>query len=199
MRCHNCHRNAMFLAGPNGAVPLCLDCNLKLEAMEHRKLDAIGRTLNYIDDQMDATAGLPRMGARFQPQPPPIVIAGDHVLNHIRVSDSHIGILNTGTIGSIDNAIGHLATEGHKDVALSLKMLAEGIAASEALSVPQRRQAMELIDALASEAATPPERRRTAVARALIVDLAQVVGGVASASQLWSTYGPAVSVFFGLS
>jgi len=166
-------------------------------AIEFRKLEERERALDYIAGEMDAIAGFP-VTPRLAPRARPVVLAGNTVLNNIRIANSQIGVLNTGTIGSIDNAIGLVRRDGSKEMAEALKALTEAVATSRDLGDDKRDSALELVSAIASEAATPPDRRRTSVARALVVDLASVLGGVAATVQLWASYGPAIKAFFHL-
>ncbi|HEY4304744.1 MAG TPA: hypothetical protein VGM82_09765 [Gemmatimonadaceae bacterium] len=187
----------MFLAGPNHEIPLCLDCNLKLQTLQTRQLAEMERALNHTVDQMELIAGFP-LGGKFPPRPQPAIIAGGAVLNNIRIADSQIGVLNTGSIGSIDAAITVVRESGSPDLASALKSFTENVAKSPELTTEQRRDLVDLISTLATEAASPPVRRKPAVARAIAVDIAQLISGAASLAQLWSSYAPAVKAFFGI-
>ena len=72
MRCQQCGTPAMFLAGPDNKIPLCLDCNLKLQTLHTQQLAEMERALNHTVDQMDSIAGFP-LGGKFPPRPQPTI------------------------------------------------------------------------------------------------------------------------------
>lgn len=195
MQCQQCGRNALYLFGPGNNIPLCIDCYGKLMAIEFRRMEELERQQDRIEAEMNAMVGFD-FKPRVPPRQRPVVLAGNTVLNNIRVSNSQIGVLNTGTIGSIDNAVGLIRESGAPQVAKSLQAIAEGLAADSTLGHEKRDVALELLSGISTEAATPTPRRRTAVARALIVDLAQILSGAAATAQLWVQYGPVIEDFF---
>jgi hypothetical protein len=186
----------MFLAGPERNIPLCLDCNLKLQALQTRQVAELERALNHTVDEMEAIAGFP-LGGKFPPRAQPVFV-GKAVLNNIHITDSQIGILNTGSIQSIDSAITLVRNGGDPAVASALASLTEGIARDSTLTADQRRDLVDLVSTIAVEAAAPVGKRRSAVVRALTIDIAQFVSGVAGLAQLWSMYGPIIKAHFGI-
>jgi len=144
------------------------------------------RLLNFASAELDMAAGLPGFTPRFPPRPRPVVITGNTVLNNIKIANSQIGIVNTGTIGTIDNAVGLIRESGNQDVAKMLATMTEALANDAAIDRRTRDEALELLSAVATEAATPKEARRVTVARALLVDLSQILGGAGAAAQLWT-------------
>jgi hypothetical protein len=187
----------MFWAGPDNEVPLCLDCNLKLQTLQARQLAEMERALNHTVEQMEMIAGFP-LGGKFPPRPQPAIIAGGAVLNNIHIADSQVGVLNTGSIGSIDAAITVVRNEGSQELATALSNFTEEVAKNQDLTAEHRREVVDLVSTIATEAATPQQRRKPAVIRAIVVDISQLISGAASLAQLWASYGPIVKAFFGL-
>lgn len=65
----------MFFVGPeDGRVALCLDCTMKLQALQREQLDDNERMINYLADQLEMVAGIPGLAPRFPPRQHPIAI-----------------------------------------------------------------------------------------------------------------------------
>jgi hypothetical protein len=159
-------------------TPLCLDCYFKFSQMEQQQLENHERMLNYIDDEMASTVGLPPMGPRFSPRPRPVVIAGAK-LHNINVNNSVVGTINTGSIGSVDQSITALTQNGEPELAEAIKALSEAILQSGDLSRNQKNELIESLSAISREAATPASARQNTVAVSLL-DKAMKVTALAS-------------------
>ena len=133
----------------------------------HPHIEDNERWLNYLHDEMAATVGVLPIGARFPPRPRPLILSGVK-MNNINVSNSVVGTINTGTIGVIDQSISALAHTGATDLAQAVKELSEAILRSGDLTSNQKNEVVEGLSVVAEEAAAPQERRRNAVARAII-------------------------------
>ncbi|MDY0747791.1 hypothetical protein SNE35_25035 [Paucibacter sp. R3-3] len=123
--------------------------------------------LNYLSDQISASVGLPPMGPRFQSRPRPVVVAGAK-LNNINVSNSVVGTINTGSIGTVDQSISALVQIGEPVLADALTTLSEAVLQSGDLTRNQRNEIVESLSVIAKEAATPKESRQNTVALSLI-------------------------------
>ncbi len=62
-------------AGPDNKIPLCLDCNLKLQTLHTRQLAEMERALNHSVEQTESIAGFP-LGGKFPPRPQPALRRG---------------------------------------------------------------------------------------------------------------------------
>jgi hypothetical protein len=195
--CYQCGRPAvMGWPRRDGTMPLCIDCWTKLLSGLTQCHRIMAETVNYLSDEMSFAAGMPPIGPRFALPPAPVVYAGDTVLNNVDISNSNIGALNTGTIASIDSAVGYLASNRQEPIATALKDLTEGIASSDELTKKQRSEAVELLSLVATEAAYPAERRRSMAILPTIARLGTILSPVNALSQLWAKYEPVVTAFF---
>lgn len=177
-------------------VPFCIDCSAKITnilAQLHRQR---AETLNYLSDEMAFVAGVRPMGPRFPTPPAPIVHTGGVILNSINVSNSNIGVINTGRIESIDSAVGYLSNTGGKSIADALKALTEAVANTNELAKGQQAEAFELLSLVATEAAYPAEQRRSRAILPTIAQLGSILSATNALSQLWTQYGPAITSFF---
>lgn len=148
-------------------IPLCLDCYLKYSQVTQSELENNERWMNYLQDEMAASVGMPPMGPRFPPRPRPVILGGVR-MNNINVSNSVVGTINTGTIGIIDQSISALIQTGQPEVAEAVKALSEAVLRSNDLTPNQKTQVVESLSVVSEEAVAPPERRRGVLARTLL-------------------------------
>jgi hypothetical protein len=117
-------------------------------------------------------------------------------LNNIHVSNSEIGVLNTGTIENVDNTVTVLKVEDNNEFANSITMLSEAIIKAGELSNNQKNQVLELVESLSQEAVVPKDKRKLAVVRALLAELSGILGNVTTLAQIWEkTYTIILQVF----
>ena len=105
-------------------------------------------------------------------------------------------VINTGTIGTVDAALTTLKQSGESLVASAIQELTEAVALSESVTNEVKAELLEILSFLATEATAPKERRRSTVAKNLLVDLSTIVAGIASLAQLWQQWGPTLLGFF---
>jgi hypothetical protein len=176
-------------------IPLCLDCYVKVAHISQQQIENAERQMNYLSDEMDAMFGVGPIGPRFPPRPAPVYVGGTR-LNNIHVSNSVIGTLNTGTIGSVDQSISALIQTAQAEVAQALKELTEAVAKSADLTINQKDEVLEALSVIAREAATPATQRKKSVARTLITQAASVTKSAADIAQATVALWPIVAAAF---
>lgn len=174
MPCYQCSRPAMYQVGEQN-IPLCLECFSKYSQIQQVEVENNERMINHALDQMDAVTGIRLNNGRFPPRPAPVVISGVKMHN-INLSNSVVGTINTGTIGSVDQSISALIQTGEPDLANAVKELSEAILRSADLTLNQRNELIETLSFISAEAATPKDRRRGVVARTLLESAAKITG-----------------------
>ncbi len=195
MKCYQCEKLAMFVIEQEGTqVPLCLDCNLKFTRLIAEKNDMLERNMNYLTSMAEAQVGLPGLLPRFPERR--VVKTGDITLNNIKIDNSTIGVLNTGNIETVDVAITSLKQSGDQSVGTALLAVSEAILANAEINNELKNHLVEILSVLAAEATAPKERRRNTAMRPLLSELATLMSGIGSLSQLWDRYkGVFESVF----
>lgn len=197
MKCCQCDKTAMFRVGPEGQqAPLCLGCYVLWQRAQAERQDMLGRALNFMLAELDAHVGISGITPRY-PERTAIIQTGGVTLNNIHVSDSEIGVLNTGTIESVDNTLTVLKTEGNKELAASVTALSEAVIKAAELSNHQKDQILELLGSLSEEAVAPKEKRKLAVVRALIAQLSGILGGIESLRNVWELASSIFQQVFG--
>lgn len=195
MKCHNCSNQAMFLVGPEDArCPLCLDCHAKFVQTLALQNDMLEREMNYLVGMAEATVGFPGILPRFPQRQ--VVQMGDITLNNIKIDRSTIGVLNTGTIGTVDAAVTALQQTGDTASAQIFKSLTEAVARDRQLTPETKNQILDLLSLLSTEATAPRERRRSGAMLPLLEKLSNLLSGAAALAQLWAQYGPALQRLF---
>lgn len=197
-KCQNCSKEAIVGVGPNNGLLFCLDCYSKWHSINQQVIENHEREIDRLAQEMDQVIGMPGLTPRYPPRLPRTVLQGNVVLNNIRITNSNIGVVNTGSIGSIDSAIGVMKSEGMPDAALLFKQLTESIASAKDLAEDARTQALQDVSVLAAEAATPPARRRPLAMKGVLLDLSSLLGGAASLAQLTQMALPHIKALLGL-
>lgn len=166
MKCNQCDKSAMYQVGEQ-KVLLCLECYSKFSQIQQQEIENNERNINYLMEEMWATVGLPPMGARYPTRPQPVVIAGAK-LHNISVSNSVVGTINTGSIGTVDQSISALVQGGESELAKAIKALSEAILQSGDLTRNQKNELVESLSVISKEAVTPQGARQNTVALSLL-------------------------------
>lgn len=197
MKCANCQNLAVLLVGPeSGRIPLCLDCNLKFQQAMELQQDQLIRTHNLLALEFNATAGLPGLCPTLPERPVQVLNLGGATLNNIKISNSNVGVVNTGTVAKVDAAVTVMRQSGENDAATAIAKLTEAVLASVDASDEQKRSIVELLSVLSTEATAPKPIRRGAAMRAIATEISTLTQGVAALSQLWQHYGPVITALF---
>lgn len=197
MECAQCGKLAVIrISGDDGTVHLCLDCNLKYEQAQSIEFDRLTRHHNMLVSQMEATMGLSAVLPRYAPVERPVFHLGDVTLNNINVDRSAIGVLNTGTIGTVDGAVTVLKEHGEAEAGDAIARLTEAVINEAQMSVEKKQEALEMLSLLSTEATTPKDRRRSFAMKPLLLELSTVLGGVSAVAGLWQKFGPMIIGLF---
>ena len=185
-KCHQCDRPAFFRVSEQ-EVPLCLSCYATWHHTQSIDFLKNAALMNHAMDEMDAVTGIYSQGGRI-----PIVhiaraIQGSPTLNNFVISQSQIGVLNTGSIKKIDAAITLARGSDSEPVAEQIKALTETIIGSDELGPEIKNEVIELTEAIAEEIVT--KRRLTSIT-ALMKDLREKLSGTlalsSAAEKLWA-------------
>jgi hypothetical protein len=129
------------------------------------------------------------------------IMSTQNVTTNVHVTNSQIGILNTGTlrdVQSIDASITTLKTRGDLDVGHAFSKLAEGVVGDDSLAEVDKAELLSNLKYLSETAAKNEEERAPSVLRSV---LRSVADGINAAGPALKTLAPLISVitkFFGL-
>jgi hypothetical protein len=198
MPCQQCGRPALVQVG-QPPVALCLQCNLLYQQAISIQQAQLERIIDNLSGQMESVTGMFGILPRFGPRPQPIQV--DTMLhggtfNNISIDRSSIGMLNTGTIGTVDSAITVINNAGDAEAAQAIKTLSEAIISDQHLNKDQKDEALGMLSVVATEAALPVEQRRKGAMKHVVNGLGALLNTSASLITLWQTFGPTLLGLF---
>ncbi|WP_152493269.1 hypothetical protein [Roseovarius sp. THAF27] len=142
--------------------------------------------MNNALDHMDMVTGIPSSGGRLPVQALAKAMQRSHTLNNFNISQSQIGVLNTGSIERIDAAITLSKGSDSQLVGDQLKTLTDAVVQSEELSDDQKNEVLELTESLAEEIVG---KRKPATIKAVMKAITEKVSSttslVGAADKLW--------------
>jgi hypothetical protein len=118
----------------------------------------------------------------------------------INIINSQVGNLNLGSqIGNINTSLSVVSQQGAsgKDFAEAVKAVTEAVLGAAELNDAQKKEAVQSLEFISQEAATPPEQRKTGVLRTVVESIPKVLSAAASAVAIWAKYGSHIRLFFG--
>lgn len=103
----------------------CIDCNLKWEQAETLQFERRAWAANRAAASLERSLGIPV--ARFEvPRVP--VPSGPITTNNIHIGGDLFGVLNTGSIETVDNAVTPFRNAGQDEIAARLAEFVESVA-----------------------------------------------------------------------
>lgn len=204
MKCSQCE-GPFFLFGAWKEIrhPLCLKCwDLYQERLWKIQEQNI-RGMNFELSHMEDAAGMPRgFHERYAVAAPKrTTVVGDLILNNIKVDQSAIGVLNTGSITGPLRNIDASITLLKNDPAMqtfqeALKEFTEAVVRSTEATNEQKIVILELMSAIADEIRQPKANRRTAVAKTLLQSAQETIAAIGSLHSIWQTLKPIIASIF---
>jgi hypothetical protein len=153
--------------------------------------------MNFIIAQAESAVGMHDVLPRYPERQVRVIQGGTMTLNNISVSDSAIGVLNTGDLEMVDSAITVLKNDpATKDLSDALKRLTNAIAAAADLASEQKNEAIEILSLVASEATAPQGKRKTSVVKRLLGHFPTLIQTSAGLVEIWNAVGPLITSFF---
>jgi len=199
-KCYHCDKPALKIYGK---TPLCLDCYHKVAyadflegQVEHNRLSWLASNINLVQqDLYIGTGGILPLKQMTIPQPPS---APRYSSQQIKISESNIGVINTGTLLSLETGIEFIHNHGDKELADAVKQLTEAVVNSTEINNELKSQTAEQLEFLVNEALAGKEKQRKNFARKVMSDISQSVGTIAGLLTIWNTVQPLLQAYFGV-
>jgi hypothetical protein len=189
----SCGQAAVVVIGPpSQRAPLCMACYKTFSEINFRHIQVLQQMRDQAERDMYLTVGLP-MPDHLRPRPP--VIVRQEVKDHSINVTGNVGIVNTGTIQQANVSISHVPDDNVRNVLAALSRVIEK---ADNAPAAQRTEALELVGAVADEAAKPPAERRLGVVKTTLSGLSQAAAGLTAAKEIWTIAEPVLRAFFGL-
>lgn len=192
MKCSQCPTLALYRVGPATGTPLCLDCYSKLEHITFVKFLHNAAMLNQANDDMDAVVGF---GFNQKGRIPVAEIARamsrSTQYNNINITNSNVGVINTGNLARIDAAITISKGTENEEFGARLKDLTEAILGSEEASNEAKQKMIEVAKAISDQAIASKSPSATVIGAlfgtlaGLSNDFTLIAGAVEKLHQVW--------------
>ena len=181
----------MYLIGDKNDIPLCLDCCAKWSHLNDIQFLKQAAMMNQASEDMKMVTGFPSSGGGMPVQAIARAMQRSHSLNNIHISQSQIGVLNTGSIQRIDAAITLSRGSDVEEIGSMIKGLTEALIQSNQLDAAQQKEIIDLTETLAEEVIG---KRKPATITAVMKAITEKVSGVAAlagaAEKLWQVITP---------
>lgn len=199
MKCHQCPTPAFVQVEHFGRdVPLCLDCYAKLKSIKNIEFLQNAAMMNQAMDEMDAMAPFGPSSGRVPIKDIARAMQKlSHVYNNIRVSNSQVGVLNTGDLAKIDAVITMSGGTDVEAVGDGLKALTQAVIDSTEMASAQKKDTIDLINALAAQVVGPKSERKPSVIMAIYKSLEERTKGFAAMYALVHALGGEIGRVFG--
>ena len=122
-KCMQCGRPAIM---DYGGSPLCVERHYMMQMASYLQISQVAANLNYLSEKIAQGTGYIVPPTYIQIPPAPF-IGDSFTLNHINVSNSTVGAINTGTVGHLDAAITMFKGHGNAELASAIKEFTQAL------------------------------------------------------------------------
>lgn len=163
--------------------------------MQHRQLLFCAAMANQALDDMDAVVGMRLSGERIPVKEIALAMTEKSVLNNIHITNSSVGVLNTGDLARIDAVITLTKSTDVETIGTQLKMLTQSIVDSPDLNQAQKKEMLDLVETLGEQVVGP---RKPSVIKTLLQSIEERAKGIAAIFSVALSLTAAIRGLFGL-
>lgn len=163
-KCSQCDTPAMVTISNN---PLCVDHWLKFQQATQIQGNREIEYLNYLSDQAELAVGLPGILPRYKVTQP-VFNKGTMNFQNIRIDKSNVGVVNTGVIGKLDTVMSVIEKDGNSELTEGIKQFTQAVIDAKEVDTELKKEIVDQISFLATQAATPKEKRMLSVVKIVI-------------------------------
>lgn len=149
--------------------------------------------LDHAEEQMAAMLGLPRLTSPIRI---PAIPSGPMTLNNIKIDNSTVGSLNTGSVRNIDVNLTQLHKAGNDRAKDALQALTQSVIEDRSLAAAQRNELLEQIAYLTSQATAAAPDRKPAIVKATLEMLGKTAATITSLGGAWKVAEPILKGMF---
>jgi hypothetical protein len=203
MKCDQCERPAVFdysqEEGKN--LHLCLDCSHKLQAVLESQQSIRDRQwltnaamLNQANADMDAWYPVGTMSRMIPVAEIAKAMSKATVFNNIHVSNSNVGVLNTGDLARIDAYVTATGGTEVEPIGQKIAALTQAIVDAQEVDDATRKDLIELVQGLSQQLVG---ERKQSVMKAILTMIEERAKGAAAVVTLAKSLGPMIASLFG--
>ena len=200
-KCCQCDKPAIINFADK--IPLCADCYHKVaqaDFMEqqatHNKLSWTASNLNFLEQALYVGhGGLLPLRQMAIPQPPSA--GSSYTFSQIQVSDSNVGVINPGTLYTLNTSIEVMQNRGDTELAKSVKELTQAVLDDKQVADDLKKEIAEQLEFLVAEAVADKEKRHVGPIKAIMTQISQVISASAALLSIWEQVEPLFRATFG--
>lgn len=193
MKCQQCERPALWRFGEDGPV-LCLHCADKLSHIQNTEWLKAAAMANQALDDLDHIMPVGPSKGRLPVEAMAKSMQRGAVLNNISVTNSNVGVINTGDLAQIDAFISMSAGSDVAAIGEELRALVQAVVDSDELDSEAKRETVELLKAISQQLVGD---RKESVLMSLLKAVEDRAQGAAAVLQLVATLGTGIARMFG--
>ncbi len=201
VKCCQCDKPAITIYADK--IPLCADCyhkvaqaNFMEQQATHNKLSWLASNVNLIQQQLSARhGGLIPLNYIEIPQPPSA--GSSYTFSQIQVSDSNVGVINPGTLFTLNTSIEVMQNRGDSELAEAVKELTQAVLDDKQITDDLKKEVAEQLEFLVAEAVADKEKRRVGVIKGVMVQIGKAISTSATLLTIWDKVEPFFRTTFG--
>jgi hypothetical protein len=155
LKCSQCPTQAMYIVNGDDqgrGAPLCLACYGRNADIQFRQFLMAAAGANQAQDDMDFMVGYGPSGGRIPVEALARAASMSRTYNNIRISNSNVGVLNTGNLARIDAAITISQGTEAAEFGARLKDLIQAIDADKGATADVKKELVEVATAISDQA-----------------------------------------------
>lgn len=201
-KCSQCDKPAVVKYADK--IPLCADCyhkvaqaNFMEQQAMHSKLSWVASNLNLIEQDLYlGCGGLLPLKQMTIPQPPSA--GSSYTFSQIQVSDSNVGVINPGTLFTLNTSIEVMQNRGDSELAKAVKELTQAVLDDKQITNDLKKEIAEQLEFLVAEAVADREKRRVGVIKGVMSHIGKAISISAALLTIWDKVEPLFRITFGL-
>lgn len=194
--CSQCNTPAVFDYSGN---PMCVRHHLMMQQAAWIQFAQSAAWLNFIEGQIAQGTGY-ILPPNYISIPAPPRMGDNLTFNNINVTDSNVGMVNTGTIQKfehLDASVSVFQQHGDDALAEALRDFTQRLWDGD-LEPTLKEEIAQHVEYLAAQAQAEPERRSMGVARSVVRGVSETLRETASLAGAWTTLQPLLERAIGL-
>lgn len=119
-------------------------------------------------------------------------------INNFNISNSHIGVINTGEVERIELAMQIMKDRNDLDLAGAFQEFAQAVLDAEDIPEPEKNELLEQVAEVSEQALKPPEKRKKGIIKSLLGGIKSLATTTTTIAEAWEKVEPIVKGFFDL-
>ena len=112
--------------------------------------------------------------------------------NNFNISESNIGVINTGEVQRIDLAMGNLQKDGATELVEALGNFTKTILDTDQMHAAEKNELLEQVAEVSEQVALPPDKRKKGIIKALVDRIKSTASTFTTIAAAWSKLQPII-------